>query len=194
MSGGVEGSMRLRTILIMTGILVALGVYFYISSRPKPEPPPEPRPFVWSVEMEDLKAMAIDLPHEGKSETCVKHEDKYWYFDQPNGPKVNMKRWGGGIALLLSGPGAERPITDNATDEQIETYGLKDPKMKIDLTLENEDTVNIEVGDSTLDGQAYYIKLVNSKDIYTVHYTWYEVLERLVLEPPYPEPEGNSTS
>jgi hypothetical protein len=32
-------------------------------------------------------------------------------------PKVNMKRWGGGIPLLLSGPGAERLITSEATDK-----------------------------------------------------------------------------
>ena len=98
-----------------------------------------------------------------------------------------MKRWGGGIPLLLSGPGAERIIADNATDEQLEMYGLVDPKMRIDLTLENEDNINIEVGDSILTGQARYVKLIDSGDVYTVHYTWYEVLERLVLEPPYPE-------
>jgi hypothetical protein len=139
--------------------------------------------------MEDLKHMAISLPPEGKNEAWVKHEDKYWYFDKPEGPKVNMKRWGGGIPLLLSGPGAERLITSESTDEQLEIYGLKDPKMKIDLVLENEDTINIAVGDNTPDGQASYVKLVDSRDVYTVHHTWYEVLERLVLEPPYPEPE-----
>jgi len=187
MSGGTEGSMKLRTILIMGGILVALGLFFYISSRPEPEPTVEPRAFVWSVEMEELKHMAISLPPEGKNEAWIKHEDKYWYFDKPEGPKVNMKRWGGGIPLLLSGPGAERLIASDSTDEQLRMYGLEDPKMKIDLTLENEDTINIEVGDSTPDGQACYIKLVKSNDVYTVHYTWYEVLERLVLEPPYPE-------
>jgi len=168
---------------------VALGVVFFISSLPNPEPQPEPRPFVWSVEMDDLKRMAISLPSAGKSEAWVKHEDKYWYFDKPEGPKVNMKRWGGGIPLLLSGPGAERLIADDATDEQLEIYGLKDPKMKMNLVLENEDTIDIEVGDRTLDGQAYYIKLLHSRAVYTVDFTWYDVLERLVLEPPYPEPE-----
>ncbi len=181
--------MRVRTILVMAGILVALGVYFFISSRPEPEPRPEPRPFVWSVEMTELKTIAINLPSEGKSEAWVKHEDKYWYFDKPDGPKVDMQRWGGGIPLLLSGPGAERLIAENATDEQLEMYGLKDPQMKINLTLENEHTISIEVGDPTPAGQARYVKLVDSRDVYSVHYTWYDVLARLVFEPPYPEPE-----
>ncbi len=133
--------------------------------------------------------MAISLPADGKREAWVKHEDKYWYFDQPDGPKVNMKRWGGGIPLLLSGPGANRSIAENATDEQLEIYGLKNPKMKMNLVLENEDSIGVEVGDRTLDGQAYYIKLIDSRAVYTVDFTWYDVLERLVLDPPYPVPE-----
>ena len=180
--------MKLRTILIMVVVLVALGG-LYISSRPKPAPPKEPRPFVWKVEMDKLKTIAISLPHAGKSEAWVKHEDRYWYFDEPDGPKVNMKRWGGGIPLLLSGPAANRHITENATDEQLSIYGLDDPQMRIQLTLENEDSINIEVGERTPDHQAYYIKLRNSRDLYTVDYTWYNVLERLVLAPPIPVPE-----
>jgi hypothetical protein len=139
--------------------------------------------------MEDLNRLAITLPSEGKSQAWVKHEDRYWYFDQPNGPKVNMKRWGGGIPLLLSGPGAERLITSEATDKQLEIYGLKNPKMKVELILDNEETINIEIGDRTLNGQTYYIKQLNSKAVYTVDYTWYDVLERLVLDPPYPASE-----
>jgi hypothetical protein len=182
--------MKLRTILIMAGILVVVGVAFFLF-RPKPEPEPQPDApvFLWDVDMQDLQHMAIALPGQGKSEAWVKHEDKYWYFDQPNGPKVNMKRWGGGIPLILSGPAASRAIFENATDEQLETFGLKDPQMKIDLTLENGKEISIEVGDRTLDLKGYYIKLIDSKAVYTVDFTWFSVLERLVLDPPYPEPE-----
>ena len=109
--------MKLRVILIMAVVLIALGVFFYFTSQPEPPEPVEPRPFVWSVEMEELQHMKISLPPEEKSEAWVKHEDRYWYFDYPDGPKVNMKRWGGGIPLLLSGPGAERLITADSTSD-----------------------------------------------------------------------------
>ena len=100
-----------------------------------------------------------------------------------------MKRWGGGIPLLLSGPGAERLIVDNASEKQLEIFGLIEPRMKIDLTLENRKTIQIDVGDSTPDVQGFYVRLRQSKAIYTVHESWVHVLERLVLEPPYPDPE-----
>jgi hypothetical protein len=66
-------------------------------------------------------------------------------------------------------------------------YGFQNPKMKMALILRNEDTINIEVGNRTLGGRAYYIKQLNSRAIYTVDHAWYDVLERLVLDPPYPE-------
>lgn len=181
--------MKFGVVIVMAVVLAALGVVYYLTSRPAPPAVEEPRYYVWDVEMDELQKMAIDLPDIGMGESWVKHEDKYWYFDEPEGPKVDMKRWGGGVPLLLSGPGANRLLTREATDEQIEIYGLDEPSMLIDLVLEDESTISIEVGDSTLDGENYYIRLTDSRNIFTVDYTWYYVLARLVLEPPYPESE-----
>ena len=182
--------MRLGSILALLVILVALGVYFlFFRPVPPPEPAPEPRYFVWYVDIEELQHMVISLPQEDMSESFVKHEDRYWYFDNPPGPKVDMDRWGGGIPLILSGPGADRVIAKDATEERLAAFGFTQPRMEIVLTLENEVIIHIEVGDSTPDGDAYYVKLVGSTGVCTVDYTWYDVLERLVLEPPYPPPE-----
>jgi hypothetical protein len=182
--------MRLRAILIMVALLISLGVvYFLVRRKPEPPQPETPRMFVWWIEMEEIEKISVSLPRQGKSEAWVKHEDRYFYFDEPDGPKVDMQRWGGGIPLLLSGPAAARRIAEQATDQQLELYGLDDPAMRIELTLDNGDTLGIEIGDSTPDRQAYYIRRADSKDVYTVDYTWYEVLERLVVDPPYPEAE-----
>jgi hypothetical protein len=182
--------MRLRTVLIMVSVLIVLGVVFvFLRRKPEPPQPETPRTFVWWIEMEEIEKISVSLPRQGKSQAWVKDEDRYFYFDEPDGPKVDMTRWGGGIPLLLSGPAAARSIAEQATDQQLQMYGLHDPTMRIELTLDNGDTLGIEIGNSTPDQQAYYIRRVDSKDVYTVDYTWYEVLERLVLDPPYPEPE-----
>ncbi len=182
--------MRRPSIFVMAGILVALGLIYLFSSRPaKPGPTPEPRPYIWSVDMWDLRVITISLPRGKKSETWIKHEDQYWYFDRPNGPKVDMKRWGGGIPLLLSGPGADRLISGESTADRLALYGFQDPAMKVDLTLNNGDVVRIIVGDTTPGGDACYIKRVDAQEIYTVDRSWFDVLERLVREPPYPQPE-----
>lgn len=181
--------MRLGTILALLTILIALGAYLYFSETFAPtEPPPEPMPYAWSVSDEEIQRIEIGLPKEDKSEVFVKHADRYWYFDTPEGPKVDMKRWGGGIPLILSGPGAKRIIAKEAPEEKLTEFGLTQPQMELILTLKNEDTINVLVGDSTPDGSTYYVKTQDSNDVYLVDYSWYDVLERLVKEPPYPPP------
>jgi hypothetical protein len=179
----------LRAVLVMLAVVVVLGAVLYVTTRPRAAPPPVvTRPYVWLVDMLELARMSISLPPRGLSETWVKHTDQYWYFDKPQGQKVNMKRWGGGIPLILSGPASNRRIVAGATDEQLSLYGLANPRMRIALTLKAGQTINILVGDATPDQQAYYIKLADSGEVFTVDATWYAVLERLVLDPPYPVP------
>ena len=183
--------MKFNAIIIMGAILVVLAAIFFISRDvPESESRETSRQFIWSFGMQDLTHIEINLPPEGKREAWVKHEDRSWYFDRANGPKVNNKRWGGGIPLLLSGPGAQRLIDKAATDEQLRIYGFMDPKMTISLLLQNGDVINVEVGDKTLDAQAYYIRRADSRAVYTVDHTWYDVLEHLVMAPPYPEAES----
>ena len=178
--------MRLRNILVLLAILLALGGYFYFSSGSEPAPQSEPRVFLWDIEMGEIQHIEIRLPREDKSVAFVKisQESKFpWYFDDPQRSEVDVARWG--IEFLLTGPGAERVIAKNATEEKLTEFGLAQPQMEITLTLENGDILNITVGDRTPDGNAFYVKAPGSNDVALVDYTWYEVLERLIKEPPY---------
>lgn len=187
--------MRFRSILILLIILLALGGYFYFFNEP--EPPPEekePRVFVWLIEMEEIEHIEIRLPREDKSEAFIKipaGSEFPWHFDDTEKTKVDVVRWGGGIPLLLSGPGAERIIARDVTEEKLAEFGLTQPQMEITLTLEDGDILNIRIGDRTPDGNTYYVQNLDFNDIALVDYTWYEVLERLVTEPPYASPSAD---
>lgn len=170
----------------MAALLAVLAAAFYLTSRPKPSAPAKPTTYAWSVDMTSLERIVISLPKEGKREAWVKHSDQYWYFDRSNGPRVDMNRWGGGIPLLLSGPEVKRTIARDASNAKLSEYGLLDPQMKIGVTLDSGKTIDVDVGKSTPDGKSYYLKLAGSRSVYTVDYSWYKVLERLVLDPPYP--------
>ena len=187
--------MRLRNILILLVVLLALGGVFYYIGASQPVEKPEPKLFVWLVEMEELERIEIQLPREGESQAFVKEADRSWSFDDPQRTDVDMQRWGGGIPLLLSGPGADRVIAENATEEQLTVFGLTEPKMRIVLNLLDEDVMTIDIGDSAPDGHAYYVRAPDSNDVALVDYTWYDVLERLVKEPPYvPAAEENGNT
>jgi len=183
--------LRLKNILTLLVILLAVGGYFYLTNTPEPPPKSEPRVYVWSVEMDEIQHIEILLPREDKSEAFIKisEKDKFpWHFDNDEKTKVDAERWGGGIPLLLSGPGAERIIAENPTEEKLTEFGLTQPQMEIILTLENGEVLNITVGDRTPDDNTFYVQGPNSNDVCLVDYTWYEVLERLVKEPPYVPP------
>lgn len=188
--------MRLRSILILVAVL-AIAAAIYYATRPVEEPPPpqQPMEYVWLFEMEELQHIQIDLPHLDRTEKFLKHEDRQWYFDDPPGPRVDPERWGGGIPLILSGPGAERPIAKGATEEQLAVFGFTQPIMLLTLTKQDTEVVRIEVGDEVPDGHAHYVRRADSSDVYVVDATWYDVLERIVLEPPYPpeEEEGEES-
>ncbi len=140
---------------------------------------------VWDFEMDNLQHIEIRLPHEGKSQAFIKEADKSWHFDDLQRSSVNMTRWGGGIPLLLSGPGVDRVIAENATEEKLAEFGLTQPQMEIALTLDDGSILNIKIGDKTPNGQNFYVQAPDSNDVATVDISWYEVIERLVTEPPY---------
>ena len=180
--------MRLRNILILLVILLALGGYFYFANPPQPAAKAEPRLYAWLIDLEEIKHIKIELPREGKSQAFIKitEDDKFpWFFDDPQRSGVDTERWGGGIPLLLSGPGVDRVIARQTTEEKLTEFGLTQPQMEITLTLEDGNIVYIKVGDRTPDGNNFYVQAPDSNDVATVDITWYNVMERLVKEPPY---------
>lgn len=185
--------MKARNIVILLLIFAVLGGTYYVVSRPKPGPPPEPKMYVWDIQQEDIERITITLPREpgapSQSWIDIPQEDKFpWYFDDANRSAVDTKRWGGGIPLLLSGPGADRVIAENATQEKLEEYGLLNPSMVIKLEMFNGQTMNITVGDRTPNGNNYYVRAPSTNAVATVDYTWYDVLSKLVTDPPYAAP------
>ena len=178
--------MKRTSILVLAAILAAVGAYYLFSRLHEPPTPPaaEPRAYVWSVEFLDLQHLTISLPREKRSESFLKGADRQWYFDRQPPLPVDPKRWGGGIPLLLTGPGAERLLMREAPPDKLTEYGFDEPSLEIVITLESGESLEAVAGDRTPGDDAFYLKRADSSDVYTVNSTWYEVLERLVLEPP----------
>ena len=177
--------MRIRLVVGLTAVLVLLsGIYAAIRAA-QIEPTPEERPVVWSVEFLELARVSIGLPRRDLAESWFKGDDKQWYFE-PHDVQVDRSRWGGGVPLILSSPQANRALVTSATDDQLADYGLTDPSMVITLSTDSGVQIDIELGDQTPVGNAYYIRRADSRDVYTIDHSWYDVLERLVIDPPYP--------
>ena len=178
--------MKLKAILILAAILAVAGSVYYFASRPKAPAEPAAKYFVWDFTMDQLQKVTISLPKSNQSESFIKHaDDQEFYFDIPNGPMVDNQRWGGGIPLLLSGPGAMRLILQNATSTELQQYGFNTPTMTLTMTLTDGTVYNVLVGDSNPTAAATYVKLTDNNDVYTVDISWYNVLAGIVTTPPY---------
>ena len=183
--------MKLRLAVILGVAAAGLAVVFVLAPGSGEEEDPYERPIMWSFDLRDLHRVEIALPQDQLAETWF-HIDRVWYFDRPERPLVDMDRWGGAVPYLLSGPGANRLITEQAVDDDLQIFGLLAPRMTIHLEHGGEHgdgdgagTVDLVIGDETPDSFSFYLQLVGTRKVYTVDRTWYEVMERLVLEPPY---------
>lgn len=185
--------MKLRNILILVAVL-GIAAAVYVTTRPEVEPPAPPvvREFVWAFEMDEIMTIVIELPREGLKAAFIKHEDRQYYFDDPPGPMVDNQRWGGGIPLLLSGAAAERPIMMDAEDADLERFGFEPPSLVATMGRGRAETMVVEVGDPTPNGESHYMRVAGSRDVYSVYHGWAEVLSRLVTEPPYQVAEEES--
>jgi hypothetical protein len=185
--------LKLQNILTLLIILLAFGGIYYFLNVPEPYEKPDPQTFVWDIEMDDIEHITISLPREGLSESFIRisEEDKFpWYFDDEEKSDVDRDRWGGGIPLLLSGPGADRVIAEDASPERLAEFGLDNPSMQITLTLVDGSIMNIDVGDAAPSMQTYYVRAPNTNDVAIVDSSWYDILAGIVKEPPYaPPPE-----
>ncbi len=177
--------MKLKAILILAAILAVAGTTYYFVSRPKPPAEPAAKYYVWNFDMDNLQKVTLSLPKIGKSESFVKHADKEFYFDVSYGPMVDNQRWGGGIPLLLSGPGADRLIYQDAPDDKLTEYGFNTPNMTATLTLADGTVYEVLIGDSNPEGTTYYVKLSSNNDVYTVDKSWYDTLAGIISDPPY---------
>jgi len=174
--------MSFRTTFILVALFLLLGGYALISQLTRSPEKPKLPPWVYS--MDDDALIAIDISYQGKSVSFRRDDNLRWHFDRPDGPPVNLQRWGG-IPLLLSGPRSRRVVTQQAED--LAPYGLASPQMVITLGFGGP-PLEILVGDKTPDGKGYYMQVRGYPTIYVVDYTWGDVIARLVTEPPYVTP------
>jgi hypothetical protein len=179
--------LRLHNIAALLAILLLVGGAFYFMNGPKAVVQ-KTQVYAWDINMDNIEHVTIKLPRTGQSESFIKipNEDKFpWFFDDANKSPVDSKIWGGGIPLLLSGPGVMRVIANNCTAAELESYGMTTPRCEIILTMSDGAIKDIKVGDRSPDSGGDYIQPPNTSDIAKVDYSWYDVMARLVTSPPH---------
>jgi hypothetical protein len=120
-----------------------------------------------------------------------------WFIKDEEGGEdveVDIGRWGG-IPSLLNGPAVSTNLMKTEEDRKQlgdrVSYGLDPVRTVITVTSANGQMVVVNLGDLTPTEDGYYVSVEDPRDnLYIVHNSWVDVLERLLTEPPYPVEEG----
>ncbi|MBI2918398.1 MAG: DUF4340 domain-containing protein [Chloroflexi bacterium] len=170
--------MSFRTTFVLLALFLLVGGYALFSQLTRQPEKTKLPPWVYT--MDDDALTAIDVTYQ-ETTMSFRRDDRFqWHFDRPDGEPVNLERWGG-IPLLLSGPRSQRVLAQEAND--LSPYGLDSPQMVVKLGFGGQ-PLDILVGDRTPDGKGYYMQVRGYPGVYTVDYTWGDVIQRLVTEPP----------
>ena len=140
---------------------------------------------LYRVSSEQLASFTVNMDDEA---ITFVHEGDEWFIQDNEGGEnapVDPVRWGG-IPLLVSGPSADKNLSDG--DDEIgdpASFGLEPPRSKLNLTPFRGETIELLIGDPTPTEDGYYTKLADASTIYVTNSTWVEVVERLLTEPPF---------
>ena len=186
--------MSARFTIVLVVLLVLIGGLVAVTQILRVDTETPDRPVrLYRVASGELSEVVISQGEERIQ--FVEVGDTWHIRDEETGEdaEVDIGRWGG-ITSLLGGPAAEdlmKTEDDRAKLGDRASYGLDPPRTVISLTTKSGQTVTINLGDLTPTEDGYYVSVEDPRDnLYIIHSSWVDVLERLLAEPPYPVEEG----
>ena len=175
-------SLRLSLVLVVAACWIAIGASIVIKQLGQEERAEQP-PFFFTLSPDDLRKISIK-GGENSTSWHFREHDRRWYFDDEKDVPTSLYRWGG-ITQLLGGPRSQRELKKTIDNPSL--YGLDDPLLSIKVQLRDGRELTVEMGNLTPDGGAHYARQSGYEQLYTVDYSWGEVMLRLVDDPPYPD-------
>ena len=183
----VRFTIVLVVLLILIGGLVAVTQILRVPEDPSIGPDPLYR-------IQDFVHVVISR---GEDQIAFEKVENTWFIKDEEGGEdieVDIGRWGG-IPSLLNRPAAATNLIKTGEDrEQLgdrASYGLDPARTVITTTTANGQRIVVNIGNLTPTEDGYYISVEDPNDnLYIVHSSWVDVLERLLTEPPYPVEEG----
>ncbi|PWM38384.1 MAG: hypothetical protein DBX52_07085 [Clostridiales bacterium] len=159
---------RLRPVLILAGVAVVLGLALWILVAfvlPKDETGEDKGNKVVLMEQDFSEADTLEIRNTFDHYTLVKQAIGTYYVDGKKGYNVNSES----VTSLLEKLGsltATKKVIDHPSDEQLESYGLKDPKGTVTVSNKGE-TFIFTLGGTSSSGN-YYCQKEGDPAVYLI--------------------------
>ena len=160
--------MKTRGLLIAAIILAALSGTLFWSNRHKAaestvSASPSATTKILNFKQGDLTA--IDIKKKDDPEVALEKADGTWKITQPKPLNADQESVSS-VVSTLSSLNADRVIEEKAAD--LKPFGLADPAIEVSVTLKDNKTSQLQVGDATPTGNDYYAKLAGDPRVFTI--------------------------
>jgi len=161
--------MKSTGLLIAAIVLAALTGTLYWSNHRKPADPEtkasaDAPPKILSLKQEDISRIDI-RKRDRETLTLAKNNAGKWQIISPQ-PFGADQETVSSMLYTLSSLNSDRLIEEKAAD--LETYGLHQPFLEVDVTEKNNKTDRLLIGDDTPTGSSVYAALAGDPRIFTV--------------------------
>jgi Domain of unknown function (DUF4340) len=147
-------------IVFLVALVLAAFVYFYeVRRKPASEASTETSKPAFTLTSNDVKQ--IKIQHAGASMDFERKSDG-WYMTQPRAQRAETSALDG-LASTLSSVSVERTFPN--TPDNLNSFGLKDPALTLDFTLNNGASHDVRFGSKDFSASSIYALIDNGKDI-----------------------------
>jgi uncharacterized protein DUF4340 len=148
-------------IIFLVAAALAAFVYFYDMKHnaPSSETPADTSKPAFSVSSDDVTGMQLDRA--GASAVFVRQNDG-WYITQPLAARGDQSALDG-ITTQLSALRVDRTLT--ATPDQLASFGLSKPAVRLDFTLKSGAKHTLQLGAKDFSGSSVYAIVDDSKSV-----------------------------
>jgi hypothetical protein len=161
--------MKSNGLLIAAALLAALTGVLYWSNHHKPDDKPvsigaDAPPKIFTLKDTDISK--IEIKKKGEQEVALARNDSgKWQITAPK-PLAADQDSVSSMVSTLSTLGSDRLVADKATD--LSQYGLAQPSLEADITLKDNKTQKLLVGDDTPTNSGAFAMVAGDPRIFTV--------------------------
>jgi hypothetical protein len=159
--------MKFRGLLVAVVLLAALGGVLYWSQRHKPGAEPANVALPAILKLDAKSVTALTLRPKGAPPIVLQPAGQaVWKITAPIAFRANSEDVGQMVSTLANVV-PERVVDDSASN--LAPYGLSDPALIVDVTLKNNQTAHLLLGDKTPTGESIYAMVPGNPHVYTLN-------------------------
>ena len=186
---------RMGTWITIIVLAMVVGAAIYMNRQAEEnaaatETPAAEEEFIFT---QDVVVNSIEVkPAEGDTVKLERNESQTWVLTQPDKAEADQSL----AEAAASQIAALRIITPLENVDDLSAYGFDEPDYIITISFEDGTTNVLEIGDTTISGNGYYVRMDDNK-FYVVSLSGISALTTLAAIPPYlntPTPIPTATS